>query len=341
MTLHDVWFGIFVALIAGYIVLDGFDLGVGILHPFLGRDDATRRLALNSVAPVWDGNEVWLVLGAGVLFGAFPIAYAAILSGFYPGIVLILLTLILRTVAIEFRSRRGGHGWRQLWDIVFFGSSAAVAALLGLAVGDIILGVPINSSGDVSMKSVADLLHPLALWLGLATVAMVAMHGALYLNLRTQGALQRRARASIPALQLTFLTTAVVAVVWMLVTGSIEAKAYLAHLWLLGIPGAALAALALSALTFALGMDFAAFFWSGVTLALGVVSLAAGLYPTLLPSTTSPSYSMTVSNAASAPETLAIMLIVVVIGIPFLLLYAVGVRYMFRGKVTLSDEASY
>src|SRR5437660_965422 len=144
MWLDDVWFGLFVAIVAGYLVLDGFDLGVGMLLPLVARDDRERRLVLNSIGPIWDGNEVWLVVAGGVLFAAFPIVYAALLSGFYWAMMLLLLGLILRAVAIEFRGKRTEPAWRSTWDLVFFASSLALAALLGVAFGNIISGVPLN-----------------------------------------------------------------------------------------------------------------------------------------------------------------------------------------------------
>src|SRR5262245_38912555 len=165
MSLADVWFVLFILIIAGYLILDGFDLGVGILHPFVAKDDEERRVVLNSIGPIWDGNEVWLVVGGGVLFAAFPIVYAALMSGFYGAIMLLLLGLILRTVAIEFRSKLAPSRWRTLWDGVFFASSVGLALLLGVALGNIVRGVPIDSSGHVT-PNLIELLSPFALVVG-------------------------------------------------------------------------------------------------------------------------------------------------------------------------------
>src|SRR5215469_5972877 len=145
MWLNVVWFALFVVIIAGYLILDGFDLGCGILHPFVAKTDTERRIVLNSIGPVWDGNEVWLVLGAGVLFAAFPLVYASMFSGLYVALMLVLLCLILRAVAIEFRSQRPDAGWRTLWDYVFFGASLLLALLFGIAFGNILLGFPIDA----------------------------------------------------------------------------------------------------------------------------------------------------------------------------------------------------
>ena len=149
MSLADFWFVLFVAIIAAYLVLDGFDLGVGMLHPFVARSDEERRIVLNSIGPIWDGNEVWLVVGGGVLFAAFPVVYGALFSGFYWALMLVLIGLILRTVAIEFRSKRESPRWRTLWDTVFSASSYSLALLLGVAFGNVISGVPLNKKGNV------------------------------------------------------------------------------------------------------------------------------------------------------------------------------------------------
>ena len=160
MTLNVIWFILFVVIITGYLILDGFDIGVGILHPFVADGDEERRITLNSIGPIWDGNEVWLVLGGGVLFAAFPIVYASLFSGFYAAMMLVLLFLILRTVAIEFRSKREGEGWRSAWDFIFFLGSAALALLLGVAFGNIVSGVPLDQAGNITINSLFDLLHP-------------------------------------------------------------------------------------------------------------------------------------------------------------------------------------
>src|SRR5262245_56162399 len=186
MSLADLWFVLFILIISAYLVLDGFDLGVGILHPFVARTDGERRVVLNAIGPIWDGNEVWLVVGGGVLFAAFPIVYAALFSGFYGAIMLVLLCLITRTVAIEFRSKMTSPGWRAVWDYVFFGSSLGLAVLLGVALGNIARGIPLNQAGEVEVANIFDLLNPFALLVGLTSIAMVTLHGAMYLNLKTE-----------------------------------------------------------------------------------------------------------------------------------------------------------
>jgi cytochrome d ubiquinol oxidase subunit II len=192
LTLNVIWYLLFIGIIAAYVVLDGFDLGVGILHPIVPRDDRERRLSLNSIGPVWDGNEVWLVVGGGVLFAIFPEVYATLFSGFYPAFMLVLAFLILRAVSIEFRSKQPSPAWRTLWDWVFGLASLLLALLLGVAFGNIAQGVPIDSAHNIRFDPVR-LVNPYALLVGITAVAMLAQHGAIYLALKTEGDLQQRA----------------------------------------------------------------------------------------------------------------------------------------------------
>jgi cytochrome bd ubiquinol oxidase subunit II len=339
MSLADLWYVLFVAIIAGYLILDGFDLGVGMLHPFVAKDDRERRIVLNSIGPVWDGNEVWLVVGGGVLFAAFPVVYAALFSGFYWALMLVLLTMILRTVALEFRSKREGSSWRALWDVVFSASSYGLALLLGVAFGNVISGVPLNGNGDVEVGSFLELLHPFALWLGLTTIAMLLLHGALYLSVKTEDDLQARIRRWIPRFVGLFAVAGAVAAVWIAVAEYGVTDTYLDDVWPIVFPIGGLAAFVTLVVMWRRGRDAAAFFASSAMIALLLATVSAGLYPNMLKSTTDPSYSMTVTNASAASNTLTVMLIVAIIGIPFVLLYTAGVQYLFRGKVKLTDSS--
>jgi cytochrome bd ubiquinol oxidase subunit II len=339
MWLNSLWFALFVLIIAGYIILDGFDLGVGILHPFVARNDRERRLSLNSVGPVWDGNEVWLVVGGGVLFAAFPPVYAALFSGFYVAFFLVLLALILRTVAVEFRSKRQEPAWRTTWDFIFFLTSLGLALLLGVAIGDIVTGVPLNSSGQIVIGSVLDLLHPFALWFGLTAVAMLTLHGALYLNLKTEGTVQARVRKAIPWVFGAMVVAATVLAVWVWASNDILVVDYRQEWWPFVFPVAAFVAFLVAAVMIFRGRGTAAFFSSAAMLALLLGSIASGLYPNLLVSTIKSADNMTVTNAASAPLTLTVMLIMAAIGLPFVLLYSAGAQYIFRGKVELTDHS--
>jgi cytochrome bd ubiquinol oxidase subunit II len=330
---------LFVAIIAGYVILDGFDLGVGILHPFAAETDEERRISLNSIGPIWDGNEVWLVVGGGVLFAAFPIVYAALFSGFYWVLMLVLLFLILRTVAIEFRSQRRSPGWRTTWDWIFSVASYALALLLGVALGNVIAGVPLSSSGDIVISNVLDLLKPFPLLVGVTAIAMLALHGALYLEVKTEGAIHDRVRRWLPGLGAIFAVLGVAVGVFMLVKDYEVVHAYRDHWWLAIFPLAALAAFGMIWRYRSKGRDAAAFFSSCAMLGLLLISAGVGMYPDLLVSTTDPAYNMTVSNASSAQPTLEVLLVVAIVGLPFVLLYTAGVQYLFRGKVRLASDS--
>lgn len=338
MWLNVVWYILFVVIIAGYLILDGFDLGVGILHMFLAKNDEERRTSLNSIGPIWDGNEVWLILGGGVLFAAFPLVYASLFSGFYGAMMLVLLFMILRTVAIEFRSKRPGLSWRKFWDFVFFLASLCIALLLGVAFGNVLMGVPIDSQGNIQ-AFIPNLLTPFALLIGLTTVSMLAYHGAIYLAMKTDGDLLVRVKNSITPLLITFfiLNTVVIGIILLLHQGI--TNRYLTQPWLAILPAAAFIAVILAWWMVRKERYFVAFVASALMIALLILSSAAGLYPNLLISTINPDFNQTIFNAASEANTLTIMLIIAAIGMPFVILYTAGVYYIFRGKVKLGPSS--
>jgi len=340
MSLADLWFVLFVAIIGGYLVLDGFDLGVGMLHPFAAKEDRERRIVLNSIGPIWDGNEVWLVVGGGVLFAAFPVVYAALFSGFYWALMLVLIALILRTVAIEFRGKRESSRWRGLWDSVFSLASFGLALLLGVAFGNVISGVPLDQNGEVQLGSLLDALHPFALFLGATTIAMLLMHGSLYLTVKTEGDLQARVRRWVPWFIGLFTVMAAASAVWIAVSDYGVTDTYTDDVWTLVFPLAALVAYVVMFAMVRRGRDVTAFFASSAVLFLSLATISTGLYPNMLKSSTNPAYSMTVSNASASSYTLTVMLVVAIVGIPFVLLYTAGVQYLFSGKVKLT-ESSY
>jgi cytochrome d ubiquinol oxidase subunit II len=338
MWLNVVWFALFVVIIAGYLILDGFDLGCGILHPFVAKTDTERRIVLNSIGPVWDGNEVWLVLGAGVLFAAFPLVYASMFSGLYVALMLVLLCLILRAVAIEFRSQRPDAGWRTVWDYVFFGASLLLALLFGIAFGNILLGFPIDAQGNISV-SLIHLLSPYALLVGITTVCMLAMHGALYLAMKTDGELNNRVRSWLPRLMVAFFALNTLVVLVTVLLHLQMTKRYLTQFWPIIFPALALGALYVSWRMLQQGRTFRAFIATGAVIALLIISVAIGMYPNLLLSSISPADNLTAFNAASNTNTLTVMLIFAIIGIPIVLLYTAGVYYIFQGKVQLQTES--
>jgi cytochrome d ubiquinol oxidase subunit II len=338
MMLNEIWFVLFVVIVAGYLILDGFDMGVGILHLALARTDVERRTLLNSIGPVWDGNEVWLILGGGVLFAIFPFAYASLFSGFYIAFMLVLVVLIFRAVTLEFRSQRPGRTWRNVWDASFFVSSLLLALLLGVAFGAILGGVPLGPDQEIETNLI-ELLTPFALLVGLTTVAMFAMHGAIYLMLKTEGAVQARARRRLPLLMAGFVALNSIVVVASLVLELPFAERYLEEFWPIVFPAAALGAMAATWYLVQRARYFMAFVASSAMILLLIVAAAYGMHPNLLVSSLDPAYDLTIFNAASEANTLTVALVIALIGMPFVLLYTAGVYYVFRGKVVVQPDS--
>jgi cytochrome d ubiquinol oxidase subunit II len=338
MWLNITWFVLYVMIIGGYVVLDGFDLGVGMLSPFLAKDDTDKRLLLNAIGPVWDGNEVWLVLGGGALFAAFPLVYASLFSGFYVAMMLVLLVLILRTVAIEFRSKRESARWRTTWDWFFFASSLGITLLLGVALGNVIRGVALDQQGNMNI-SLVDLLNPYSLMVGITAVAMLSFHGAIFLAMKVEGELLDRVKASIPKLMGAFFVLMTILIAWTLLANSEVTDNYRDRLWIGIFPVLAFVAVVAAWRFVRRSYYLSAFISSALMIALLLGAVAAGLYPVMLPSSIDQAYDLTITNAASAENTLTVMLVIAVIGIPFVLLYTAGVYYFFRGKVVLDDES--
>jgi len=339
MTLNDVWFLLFILIIAGYLILDGFDMGVGILLLPLAHSDTERRIFLNSIGPIWDGNEVWLVIGGGVLFAVFPLVYASLFSGLYLAFALVLLVLILRTVSLEFRSKENGARWRQTWDVVFAAASIGLAILLGVAFGNLLEGLPIDADGNMTTSLIA-LLTPFALLVGITTVAMFAVQGGIYLLIKTDGELHARIERAVPRLLVTFFVLNTLVVVALVLFHDQITKRYVEDIWPVIFPAGALAALVAAWVYVRRGEAFRAFIASSAMIALLLISGGIGLYPNLIISTVDPAYSLTIFNAASADNTLVICLIFAIIGIPFILAYTTGVYYIFRGK-TVVDSHGY
>jgi cytochrome d ubiquinol oxidase subunit II len=338
MTLNGIWFVLLAILLAGYAVLDGFDLGVGILHP-LARDDRERRLLLNAIGPLWDGNEVWLVTFGGALFAMFPEAYATIFSGFYLAFVLLLFALIFRAVSIEFRGKLDAPAWQRAWDRAFFGSSLLATLLFGVAVGNGIRGVPLDDRG-IFAGGLRDLLGPYQLLVGLLTVALFALHGAIYLYLKTEGRVQDRLGPWMWHAWGTFTALYMLVTIYTLIAVPHAADNFRRFPWagtvlVLNVMGIAYLPRALF-----LGRYGRAFATSAFTIVGLVFLFAMALYPNVLTASNDPARSLTIFSAASSPRTLRIGLLIAGIGMPFVLGYTALVYWMFRGKVRL-DESSY
>ena len=328
MTLADFWFILIAVLWAGYFVLEGFDFGVGILLPVIGRNDAERRTLINSIGPVWDGNEVWLLTAGGATFAAFPLWYATLFSGFYLALLLILLALIVRGVAFEFRSKVDDPRWRARWDAAIVVGSALPALLWGVAFGNIVRGVPVDAGG-VFTGNLLTLLNPYALLGGLATLSLFALHGAIFLGLKTTGDLRTRARAA--ALRLA-IAAAPLAAAFLLLTQIFHGKA-----WTDVLAAVAAAALVAGVAVAARRHEGWAFAGIAVTLLLTVATLFGDLYPNVLPSTTNQAFSLTVANASSAHYTLVVMTWVALIFTPVVLAYQAWTYWVFRKRLTPSD----
>ncbi len=363
MTLRLIWWALLGVLLVGFAVLDGFDIGVAMLHPFVARNDAQRRVTLNSIGPVWEGNQVWFILAGGAVFAAWPPLYAVSFSGFYLAMLLVLIGLILRPVAIVFRGKRDKPRWRETWDWLFFVSGLVPALIFGVAFGNLLQGVPFHF--DQSLRATYEggllgLLNPFALLCGLVSVAMLVMQGAAWLNVKSEGDVAVRARrfGALAAILLVLLISA--AGLWTLlgvegyqIAGAIdhagpsnplaktvtrEAGAwfdnYRAYRWMIAAPAAAYAGALVAALAFAFAARTIALLVSSLSVA-GVVTMAGfSMFPFLLPSSSHPSQSLTVWDASSSKATLSLMLVAVIVFLPIVLAYTSWVYYVLRGAVS-------
>lgn len=338
LDLNTVWFFLVGVLLIGYSILDGFDLGVGALHLFT-KTDSDRRILLNSIGPVWDGNEVWLITGGGALFAAFPHVYATAFSGFYTAFMLLLVVLIFRAVAIEFRSKRESGSWRRTWDALFSVASVVIALLAGVALGNVVQGIPIGPDKEYA-GGFWTLINPYALLVGVSTVALFTMHGSIYLVLKTDGELQERVRRWTKRTVLAFIVLYLfLTAVTLTLLPHMTARFKDAPL-LLVIPLLTILAIANIPREVTHRRESRAFLSSGAAIAGLLALFAIGLYPNILMSSTSLEYSLNIYNASSSARTLKIMLIIAAIGMPFVLTYTTSIYYIFRGKVKL-EPTSY
>ena len=325
MHLTTLWFVLIAVLWIGYFVLEGFDFGVGILLPFVGRDELDRRVMLRTLGPVWDGNEVWLLVAGGATFAAFPEWYSSLFSGFYLALLMILVGLIVRGLAIEYRNKQEDPAWRKRWDVAIAASSAVPALLWGVAFANIVRGVPLDRAHHYT-GSLFTLLNPYALLGGVVTLALFTLHGAVFLGLKTDGDVRSRARATARRLA---VPTVVVAAAFLLITQVQHGKALT---W--GSTAAAAVALVAAVVATERDRDGWAFALTAGTIILAVVTLFGDLWPDVLPSSTSSAYSLTVRNAASSSYTLGVMTWVAVIATPVVLAYQGWTYWVFRKRVS-------
>ncbi len=358
-TLRLIWWALLGILLIGFAIMDGFDLGTAILLPFVGKNDLERRVVINTVGPVWEGNQVWLILGGGAIFAAWPMLYAAAFSGFYLAMFLVLAALILRPVGFKFRSKFVGPNTRGMWDWALFVGGFVPALVFGVAFGNLFVGVPFGFDGDLRLHesiTLFSLLNPFALLAGLVSVAMLTLHGATWLSLKADGAPGARARAIVPYAAAAFFVLFTVAGVWVLqlegfrITSAIAADGpsnpllktvaraaggwwenYTLHPWFWLAPLAAY----VGALVAVVARKRPLLAWIASALVpLGVIATAGlSLFPFLLPSSSRPDMSLTVWDASSSKLTLAIMLGCVVIFLPIVIAYTGWAYRVMRGPV--------
>jgi cytochrome d ubiquinol oxidase subunit II len=332
------WFLVIGAVFTGYAILDGFDLGAGSLHLFFNKEES-RRITLNAIGPVWDGNEVWLVIGGGTLFSGFPKVYASIFSAFYIPFMLFLTMLIFRAISIEFRSKEPMKWWRKTWDISYCVSSTLIALMLGVVLGNILIGIPIDKQGNFTGNTFY-FLNTYAILVGITTVALFMMHGAIFLVMKTENRLYAKLTILVKNTTIFFVISVLILTFYTLL--------YIPHLsekirhntWMFVLPIAMVFCIANIARLITKRKYLYAFLCSSLTVALLLIIVAIELYPNIVISTSNPAHTLTVHNSSSSSKSLQIQLIFVAIGVPLAALYTGFVFWTFRGKVKL-NELSY
>src|SRR3954466_11778060 len=324
MATTTVWFIIIAFLWTGYFFLEGFDFGVGILLPLLGRDDTERRVVINTIGPVWDGNEVWFIVAGAATFAAFPEWYATLFSGFYLPFLAILLALIVRGVAFEYRGKRDDARWRRRWDRAIFWDSLVPAFVWGVAFADLVRGVPLDARHEYA-GTVLDLLNPYALLGGVTTLTLFVLHGAVFVALKTTGDVRRRANRVARAVVLAALA---VGGVYLLLTQLLYGRP---ATWV--TVAVAVTGLAAAAVANARGRGGWAFAGTGTAITFAVTTLFLALFPHVMPSTIAEANGLTTTNAAASPYTLKIMTITAIVFTPLVLLYQGWTYWVFRRRI--------
>jgi cytochrome d ubiquinol oxidase subunit II len=361
--LRLIWWALLGILLIGFAIMDGFDLGTAALLPFVARNDIERRVTINTVGPVWEGNQVWFILGGGAIFAAWPTLYAASFSGFYLAMFLVLATLILRPVGFKYRSKMESPRWRSFWDYSLFAGGIVPALVFGVAFGNLFEGVPFGFDSDLRMNStitLLSLLNPFALLVGLVSLSMIILHGAVWLNLKTNGTVKTRARAIVPYAAMIFALLFTLAGLWLSYLEGFQVAGQIAHdgpsnplnksvilmpggwfanfishpaLWII-VAVAYLGALGAVLLRARPGLAFI----SSALVPFGTIATAGvALFPFLMPSSSNPNESLTVWDSSSSQLTLAIMLGAVVIFLPVILAYTAWVYRVMRGPVSADD----
>lgn len=334
-----IWYLVLGVSVVFYTVLDGFDLGVGCLHLFT-KNDTDRRVMLNAIGPVWDGNEVWLVIIFGGMFVGFPPVYATVCSAFYTLIMILVAGLMIRAVAIEFRSKQESKLWRRIWDVLFSCASYVIAFSIGVIMGNLIAGIPIDQNGDY-LGGFSDFFTPYTILVGLTGVAVFMMHGTVYMLMKTEGEMHERVRRWLKPTIMTFIAlyivTTLATILWM--PHMLDIMRHIHWVFIVGV--LALVAIISVPLTVRKGKDGWAFIFSCLSIALLFALFGLGTYPNLVRSTLDPhASSLTLWNAGASLPTMKVILTVAVIGVPLVLAYGWWIYRIFRGKVRI-DETSY
>jgi len=338
MDLNVIWFILIVIILTGYAILDGFDFGVGILHLF-HKSDSDRRISINSIGPLWDGNEVWLVVGGGALFAAFPEVYATVFSGFYNAFILLLMMLLFRGVAIEFRSKRENPKWRKSWDICFSAGSLGAALIFGIALGNLARGIPLDEKKNV-LSGFTDLLNSYSVLVGLTAVSLLTLHGAIFLIMKTEGEMRENISGIVKKLIFIFISLYTITTISTFIYQPHLLEVFFKYIWLGIIPVMTLLLVLNIPREIHFGRELNAFLSSSGTIALLISLVAVGIFPNLVISDPLPQNSLNIYNSASSKNTLTTMLIIACIGAPLVLSYTIAVYWIFRGKVKI-DKNSY
>jgi len=340
MDLNTIWFLLIAVLYIGYFILEGFDYGVGILLPFLSRDkdpevvDLKRRTIINTIGPHWDGNEVWLLTAGGATFAAFPNWYATLFSGFYLALFLLLLALIIRGVAFEFRSKDENPRWRNLWDWSIFIGSALPALLIGVAFGNLVHGVPIDANMQYA-GTFFDLLNPYALLAGVSTLLVFTLYGAIFLSLKTSGELMEKARSAAMRMWIPVVIVLLLFLVATYFYTDILSKLGVNPGW---VPITGMVAMILAGYFIRQKRDGWAFIMTAVTIVFSLITMFMILHPRVMVSSLNPDWSLTIYNASSSPYTLQVMTVVAVIFVPIVLVYQGWSYWVFRERIQSKPE---
>jgi len=338
MDLNFIWFILLTILFTGYVVLDGFDLGVGMNH-LSAKSDKSRRIIINSIGPVWDANEVWLITAGGALFAAFPNVYATVFSGFYLAFMLFLLLLITRAISMEFRSKIESLNWKNTWDILFCTSSYLIALLLGIALGNIVIGIPIDINREF-IGSFWTLLNPYSIFVGIVAILLLKYHGKLYLLNKTDATFQEKHSSNLHRLWIFSFVSILILHIWTLLSYSHNLNNYYEYGGFFIIPILALLLHIISRILIISKKFYYAFLSISLTIVFLISEAAVMIFPNLTPSSINPDYSLTIYNSSSSELTLYTMFIIACIGVPLMLLYKIIIYSAFKGKTTL-DSTSY